>query len=335
MDYIFSPSIAFVWHRSVFSLLLGASGVAAHSRLVNIVVDGVLYDGYDPKVPNNPDVLAAWGTTVTDDGWVNHEDYRGPNIVCHRDAVNAQGYAPVQAGSTVDVQWQGYPESHKGPVLTYLARCGDGPGACATANKTELEFFLVDSEGLIDPDVDSDEHASAPGYWASDLFRENNSSRVVQIPEDLAAGHYVLRQELIALHYALLPTMGGPQHYPQCVNIEVVGGGDARPAGVRATELYNWDQGVAEGEVVEADPGLEYDISSSPLAEYTVPGPTLYSGAATGVEQTLSTVTSSASAVPEDGAVRTSVVTLRTEPEAVSGSPPVPALVTGSHCAKP
>ncbi|ROT42002.1 endoglucanase-4 [Sodiomyces alkalinus F11] len=298
------------------SLLLGASGVAAHSRITNIVVDGVLYDGYNPKVPTNPEVLVAWSTTVTDDGWVNFEDYRSPNIVCHRDAANAQGYAPVAAGSNVDVQWQGYPESHKGPVLTYLARCGDSPGACATVDKTGLAFFLIDSEGLIDPDVYSDPHSLAPGYWASDLFRENNSSRVVQIPEDLAAGHYVLRQELIALHYATLPDVG-PQHYPQCVNIEVVGGGDVRPAGLRASELYHWDGGLEEGEEVEADPGLDYDISTSPLAEYTVPGPTLHSGAATSVEQTLSTVTSSASAVPEESDAREKAKararTLRTE----------------------
>ncbi|KAM0326984.1 hypothetical protein ACHAQA_006105 [Verticillium albo-atrum] len=266
------------------ALLFHAPLTAAHSRITNVVINGTSYAGFDAKQPaSNPPLLAAWSTTVSDDGWINHEGYAHPDIICHRDAVPALGHAPVEAGGTLAVQWQGWPESHKGPVLTYLARCD---GACADADKTELAFFLVGSRGLVDPDGVAGEFASAPGVWASDEFISNNSSWVVKIPETVRPGFYVMRQELVALHYTGIEGMG-TQHYPQCVNLEIQGEGDEVPEGVPGVELYG-----------AADQGLVYDISKEPLSAYEIPGPTLWSGAADEVEQTRPVITATAEAVP-------------------------------------
>ncbi len=34
-------------------------------------------------------------------------------------------HAPVQAGSAVTLRWTTWPDSHMGPILTYMARCPD------------------------------------------------------------------------------------------------------------------------------------------------------------------------------------------------------------------
>ena len=34
-------------------------------------------------------------------------------------------HAPVEAGSAVTLRWTAWPDSHMGPILTYMARCPD------------------------------------------------------------------------------------------------------------------------------------------------------------------------------------------------------------------
>ncbi|KAF6788143.1 endo-1,4-beta-glucanase [Colletotrichum sojae] len=260
---------------------------SAHSRITNLVIDGLSYAGFDAKSPSNPPLLAAWSTTASDDGWVSTESYGRPNIACHKNARTGLGHAPVPAGGTVSLQWQGWPESHHGPVVTHLAWCGSARGSCeGLADAATLSFFAIDAVGLVDPDVNATEFATAPGLWASDVLIQNNASWVVQIPEDIAPGYYVLRHEIIALHFARYPGQGA-QHYPQCVNIQVTGGGEDMPKGTKASELYE-----------AAEEGLIYDISRSPLPPYKIPGPTVYSGAKTFVAQTAARVLSSATAIP-------------------------------------
>ncbi|KAE9568959.1 hypothetical protein CGMCC3_g14900 [Colletotrichum fructicola] len=260
--------------------------VAAHSRITNFVIDGASYNGYNAKVPNNPKLLAAWSTTVNDDGWVSTESYGGPNIVCHWNATNPAGHAPVAAGDTIAFQWQGWPESHHGPVVTHLAYCGSERGSCEAVDKTILSFFAIDKVGLIDPNKNATEFATARGIWASDVLIQNNASWVVQIPPKIAPGYYVLRHEIVALHFARYPGQGA-QHYPQCINIQVTGGGGDRPTGTLGTRLYQ-----------PAEEGLVYDISQSPLPPYKIPGPTVYTGAKTFAVQTGAQVLSSATAIP-------------------------------------
>lgn len=261
-----------------------ASLVSAHSRVTNFVIDGASYNGFNTR-STNPKVIAAWSTTVGNDGYISTESYGKPDIVCHANATNARGHAPVAAGDNIAFQWQGWPESHHGPVITYLAYCGSDRGSCESVNKTKLEYFTIDGVGLVDPNVNASYYATAFGVWASDVLIQNNSSWVVQIPPKIAPGHYVLRHEIIALHLARYPGQG-PQHYPQCINIQITGGGIEKPVGTRALEIYQ-----------PGEEGLTYDISQSPLSPYKIPGPTVYTGARTFVPQTGALVLSSATAI--------------------------------------
>ena len=87
------------------------------------------------------------------------------------------------------------------------------------------------------------------------------------IPSSIAAGNYVLRHEIIALHSAR--TIDGAQNYPHCINLKVTGSGtDQLSSGTLGTALYK-----------PGEPGIEIDIYK-PL-QYQMPGPPLYKGGTT------------------------------------------------------
>ncbi|KAI1764995.1 glycoside hydrolase family 61 protein [Hypoxylon sp. FL1150] len=209
-----------------------SSLVLAHSFVSNININGLYYDGFRPTEP------AAHPITVG----------------CQ----NAKGHAPISAGDIIHVQWNGWPESHKGPVLDYLASCGRE--SCETIDKNTLQFFKISQVGLVDG-------SKAPGLWGSDQLIANNNSWVVEIPRHIRPGFYVMRTEIIALHNASHEI--GAQNYPQCINLQISGNGTELPRGVLGKELYDPE-----------DPSLHLDISAS-MSTYKIPGPTLIAGVET------------------------------------------------------
>ncbi|KAL4946989.1 glycosyl hydrolase family 61-domain-containing protein [Aspergillus filifer] len=241
--------------------LASAALVAGHGYVTGIVADGTYYGGYlvnnYPYNPSPPDTV-GWSEDATDLGFVAPSAYSDPDIICHKDASNAQISATVAAGGEVELQWTEWPESHKGPVIDYLASCN---GDCATVDKTTLEWVKISESGLIDG-------SSSPGTWASDNLISNNNSWTVTIPSSLAAGGYVLRHEIIALHSA--GNEDGAQNYPQCVNLDITGGGSASPSGTLGTELYTEDED-----------GIIFNIYTT-LDSYPIPGPALWDGASSG-----------------------------------------------------
>ncbi|KAJ5503293.1 Glycoside hydrolase family 61 [Penicillium fimorum] len=237
------------------TLLASASLVAGHAYVSSIVADGKNYTGYlvdkYAYMDDAPDSV-GWATTATDLGFEDGTEYQDPNIICHRDGVNAALSATVTAGSDIDIQWTPWPESHHGPLITYLASCN---GDCSTVDKATLEFFKIEEDGLIDG-------TTPPGTWASDDLIAAGNKWTVRIPATIAAGNYVMRHEIIGLHSAA--NENGAQNYPQCFNLEVTGGGSDVPDGTLGVELYT-----------NTDPGILFDLYST-LTEYPIPGPALY-----------------------------------------------------------
>ncbi|KAF6832984.1 Endoglucanase-4-like protein 1 [Colletotrichum musicola] len=237
---------------SALSAIAGAASVMAHGHVNFFTVGSEKFPGWDVtsdsyKTPA-PEVY-GWSATNTDNGFVAPDAYTSGDIICHRGAKNAALTAKVAAGSTLKVQWDTWPESHKGPVIDMLAPCGDD---CATVDKATLEFFKIAEQGKID---DSKQN----GYWASDKLIEDSNSWEITIPTDVAPGKYVLRHEIIALHSA--GQANGAQNYPQCFNIEVTGSGTKKPAGTLGTKLYT-----------PTDAGIEVSIYTTGL-DYKIPGP--------------------------------------------------------------
>lgn len=269
---------------SLLAALLSATQVAAHGHVTNVVVNGVSYEGFDiTSFPymSDPPVVAAWTTPNTGNGFISPEDYTSPNIICHQNATNAKGHITVKAGDRVNIQWTEWPDSHHGPVMDYLADCGE---SCETVDKTTLKFFKIDGVGLVD---DSD----VPGTWGDDQLIKNNNSWMVEIPKSIAPGNYVLRHELMALHGAEMED--GAQNYPQCFNLKVTGSGTAKPDGTLGTELYK-----------PTEAGVKVNIYQS-LSTYKLPGPTIWSGA-TSISQTTSAATSTGSATVGSGSASAS-----------------------------
>jgi cellulase len=153
------------------------------------------------------------------------------------------------------MEWNTWPESHKGPVIDYMASCN---GDCTTIDKSTLEFFKIAEKGIVD-------NTAAPGTWATDELMANNMSWAITVPATLAPGNYVLRHEMIALHSA--GNADGAQSYPQCINLEVTGSGTVTPAGTLGTKLYT-----------PTDAGILVDIYTAGLT-YKIPGPALAFGA--------------------------------------------------------
>jgi hypothetical protein len=244
--------------------------VSAHSHIDYVIVNGLLYQGFNPHIPNNPDNVIGWSTTATDDGFVPPSNYSNPDIICHRNAKPATAHVPIKAGDKLNLQWNGWPLSHHGPVLSYLAPCSGADG-CASVDKTTLSFSKIDNSfpALVT------ESGGPPGSWATDVLIANNNSWLLEIPPSLEPGAYVLRHEIVALHYANQPD--GAQNYPQCVNLWVMPADTPTPTassklvlsqGLEATKLYK-----------ASDPGVDIDIYKN-LTTYVIPGPTVVSGAA-------------------------------------------------------
>lgn len=264
--------------KSLLSVLAGALGVAAHGHVNSIIADGSAYTGYDvTSMPyqSDPPVVVGWANGATDNGFVAPDAFGSADIICHRDSSNAKGHAVVAAGGSVWLQWDTWPESHKGPVLDYLAACG--ASGCETVDKEALKFFKIAEAGLLDG-------SSGPGKYASDELIENGNGWLVQIPESIKPGSYVLRHEIIALHSG--GDENGAQNYPQCINLEITGSGSDEPEGVLGTELYKAD-----------DEGILFNIYT-PLEDYPIPGPALIKGASA-VKQSKPAAT--ATATPETG----------------------------------
>ncbi|ESZ91699.1 putative endoglucanase [Sclerotinia borealis F-4128] len=281
--------------------------VAAHGYVSGIVAGGTYYTGwlvsYGYQTPE-PDSI-GWSDTNLDLGFTSPSAYTTGDIICAKDGANAALSATVAAGDTIDFQWNTWPSSHHGPVITYLANCN---GDCSTVDKTTLEFFKIDEGGLIDD-------ATVPGVWASDNLITNNNTWTSTIPSDLAAGNYVARHEIIALHSA--GSADGAQNYPQCLNLEITGSGTLAPSGTLGEKLYT-----------PTDPGILVNIYQA--LTYTIPGPAMYNatGAATGSASATSaasvaTSSSAAIAVSTSAAAASSVASV-----AVSSAASPTTLVT-------
>lgn len=211
-------------------------------------------------------------------------------IACHKDATAGAKVAQVKAGGTIDIQWTTWPDSHKGPVLDYLAKVDDA----TSATSAELNFFKIDEAGY------------DGSTWASDKLIANNQTWSVTIPTSIAAGQYVLRHEIIALHSA--GQANGAQNYPKCINIEVTGGGSESPSGETADKLYT-----------PSDAGILVNIYSG-LTSYDIPGPAVFDSSSSGSSSGSGASTSAAAASSTAAATSAAATSVAVTSTAASSS---------------
>jgi hypothetical protein len=105
---------------------------------------------------------------------------------------------------------------------------------------TTVDFFKIHENAY-----DTKTH-----LFGSEVLYNNNMTWTIQIPSNLKAGDYIIRHELVALHYATKEL--GPEFYISCLNVKVLGDGTAEPTKedtVRFPGAYKPD-----------DPYLNFDL---------------------------------------------------------------------------
>ncbi|KAH8833368.1 glycoside hydrolase [Flagelloscypha sp. PMI_526] len=237
---------------SLLSLALVASCVSAHTIFQQVYVNGV-------------DQGRLQG--------VRYPSYNGPiTDVTSNDLICNGGPNPLvtplstkiitaPAGAQVTAQWHNtltsntgdnpdpIDSSHKGPILTYLAKVD----SALQTNITGLKWFKIYEDGL---DV-------ATTTWAVDKLNANAGKVTFTIPSCIAPGQYLMRHELIALHAA--SSYPGAQLYMECAQLQITGGGSTSPATVSIPGLYKG-----------TDPGITVNIYWPVLTNYTIPGPAVF-----------------------------------------------------------
>lgn len=103
-------------------------GVSAHGWVSQATINGVNYPGYNPyQDPFDPSAKPKIFRKIPWNGPV--EDLSLPDIQCSgrfsSGTSPAPLHAPVEAGTDISLYWTQWPDSHHGPLITYLARCPD------------------------------------------------------------------------------------------------------------------------------------------------------------------------------------------------------------------
>jgi cellulase len=266
----FTITINMLFSASTFLALLSILEplALAHNHIDEIWANGVHYPGFSP---NNPDLpypsdTPGWYTTNLGGNPLYPIDANQNQIICAKGGSPANISAPIAPGQILRGKWwqsSGWPVSHHGPVIDYIA--------VYNADPTKLKFVKIAQRGWINNSTYDE------GFWASDQLIADDNSWNIKIPNGLKAGKYVVRTEIIALHLAFLGTgaysTNGAEFYPQCINVQVSGTGTKTiTGGVDARTFYTG-----------AEPGLFFsNLHTTPNhADYVIPGPALWSGTTT------------------------------------------------------
>ena len=106
------------------------------------------------------------------------------------------------------------------------------------------------------------------GKWAVDTLIDNSGLVSVNLPDGVPPGYYLVRTELLALHFAY---RGDPQYYVDCAQIFITDGVDGEleiPADREISIPGYLDE--------ERDMGLSFSIYSDDGEDYIIPGPETY-----------------------------------------------------------
>ncbi|KAF2749601.1 lytic polysaccharide monooxygenase [Sporormia fimetaria CBS 119925] len=229
--------------------------VSAHGHVRGVTVNGKWTPGADPVWYYNPNGVApnaGWKSLNQDNGFVEPSAMASADVNCHKSATPGQTYIDVNAGQEVKFYWNTWPDSHKGPIINYIAPCD---GDCTTKSAQSLRWTKISQGAIVSGNT-----------WVTDQMLTNNFTSTTTIPRNLKAGNYVIRHEIIALHGA--QNVNGAQLYPQCLNLRVGGSGSVAPSGgVPGTSLYR-----------NNEPGIIFNLYTGQTS-YTFPGPAVWTGA--------------------------------------------------------
>ncbi|TFK36719.1 cellulose-growth-specific protein [Crucibulum laeve] len=230
------------------------SQVAAHGGVTSYVIGGTTYAGWSPY--NDPS-----SQTSIERPYSTYDPILSPTdakMSCNNNgqASAHQLSATVAAGTSITAKWSQWTHA-QGPVMVYMAKCS---GSCTSSNSNSLKWFKIAQTGLISGTLGN-------GQWGLGQVM-NTLSYTATIPASLAAGEYLIRHELLALHQA-----NTPQFYPECGQLTITGGGGKTPSGSYLVSL--------PGAYSMSDPGVNinvYSADAQTATTYVVPGPAVWNG---------------------------------------------------------
>ncbi|THH14080.1 hypothetical protein EW146_g6215 [Bondarzewia mesenterica] len=232
---------------ALLALLAALPRAAAHGYLASVTIDGTVYQG---NVPGGK-TAASPIRQVSDISPVKGAD--NPDINCGLSAQLASQVASANPGSKIDFLWSdigaNWPHN-TGPVMAYMAKC---EGTCDQYNSTNAQWFKIDELGK-KPDGST--------WYQADIM--NGQTVSVTLSNDLAAGDYLIRHELIALQLAV--SLGGAEFYPACTQVRISGSASGQPnQTVTFPGAYNDnDPGIFDPNVYEA--GSVYVFPGPPVS---------------------------------------------------------------------
>ncbi|KAH7038053.1 glycosyl hydrolase family 61-domain-containing protein, partial [Microdochium trichocladiopsis] len=229
-----------------------------------------------------------------------------PAIACNVNGAKvAPSFVSAAAGDSISTEWMHNTRgddiidgSHKGPVITYIAKFTSGDGTGPIWSK-------IDESGL----------AADGKTWAVDTLIKNKGKYDFKIPATLAAGKYLIRQEIIAHHESDSPPTAngrGAQFYPSCIQFDITGAGSAVP-----DQNFDFNTGYTS-----ADPGIVFNLYGG-ATTYSIPGPKVWTAAAGGGNGAPAPAPT-ATAAPTQAPVPTTMATA-TRPAATATPAPAPA----------
>ncbi|KAF7343861.1 hypothetical protein MSAN_01967400 [Mycena sanguinolenta] len=208
--------------------------------------------------------------------------------------------ATVTAGSTI-----GFTAPitlyHPGVLNVYMAQAPAGTDVADWDGSGEVWFRIYQ----ITADTDGGETITFPS--------QNLAQVTFPIPAETPSGQYLVRIEHIALHVANV--YGGAQFYLSCAQIEVTNGGNGTPGPLVAFP----------GAYTGNEPGILINIYYPIPANYTQPGPPLWTGAGgssppVGTTSTVTSTKASTTTTISTTSTKASTTTVSTTTTSSTGS---------------
>ncbi|KAF2015551.1 carbohydrate-binding module family 1 protein [Aaosphaeria arxii CBS 175.79] len=171
------------------------------------------------------------------------------------------GSVSVASGDKLTLQWH-----HNNPS----SGAGDADEPIAASHRGPIIVWVAkaETEGKGNAWVKIQQSGLSGGTWAVDTFRSNAGKIDVTVP-DLAAGDYLIRSEIIALHEG--DRAGKAQLYNGCGQIKVTSNGKKTITnGANIQSVYKTD-----------DAGILFNIYGG-ASSYPIPGPAVDAGFGTG-----------------------------------------------------